>query len=228
MHKIELPASTLERSRSLRPSGPIDPKRTAAIVIDLQNFFLEPGQPMANPHGLDIIDNVNAVTAALRRGGGLVVFTQQSFAPVENDTRRRAPRTPPAPMMRDLMDKLKPGDPSFDLHARVAVAPQDLVITKRRPSAFHPYALTDLEETLSARGIETVIIMGVVTNGCCECTARDAYQLNYRVVFVSDANATFTDEEHNAALFNLALLFADVRDAASAVALIEGGEQAAA
>src|SRR5262245_61938363 len=113
MHASHIPAFVLERSRSLRASGPVDPARTAALVIDLQNFFLEPGEPMANPHALDILDNVNAVTAALRRAGGLVVFTQQSFSPVENDTRRRSPKGPTSPLMRELIERLQPGRRSF-------------------------------------------------------------------------------------------------------------------
>ena len=49
-------------------------------------------------------------------------------------------------------------------------------------------------------GLDTLIIVGTVTNGCCECTARDAMMLNYKVIFVSDANAARTDEEHNGAV----------------------------
>jgi ureidoacrylate peracid hydrolase len=163
------------------------------------------------------------VTAALRSAGGLVVWTQQSFEAVPGDPRRRQRDDSPEPMMRQLRERLQPGQRSFELHPALQVAAQDLVISKQRPSAFHPYALTDLEETLSARGIETVIIMGVVTNGCCETTARDAYQLNYRVLFVTDANAAQTDEEHNASLLNLATYFADVLDASETVRLIEAG-----
>ncbi|HCP79894.1 MAG TPA: cysteine hydrolase, partial [Pusillimonas sp.] len=48
------------------------------------------------------------------------------------------------------------------------------------------------------------------TNCCSESTARDAQQLNYQVVFLADANATLTDEEHNATLNNVQTLFGDV------------------
>ena len=63
---------------------------------------------------------------------------------------------------------------------------------------------------LQVRGIDTLIITGTATNVCCESTARDAMQMNYKVIFVADANATNTDAEHNATLNNMVRLFADV------------------
>ena len=58
--------------------------------------------------------------------------------------------------------------------------------------------------------METLIITGLVTNGCCDCTARDAFQHGFNVVFASDATAAMTDEEHNAALLNLEIYYARV------------------
>jgi ureidoacrylate peracid hydrolase len=63
---------------------------------------------------------------------------------------------------------------------------------------------------LQDRGIDTLIVTGTLTNCCCESTARDAMQFNYKVIFVSDANATLSDAEHNATLNNMCALFADV------------------
>jgi ureidoacrylate peracid hydrolase len=67
-----------------------------------------------------------------------------------------------------------------------------------------------LHEILQARGIDTLIITGTATNVCCESTARDAMMMNYKVVFVSDGTATWTDDEHNAALGILLAQFCDV------------------
>jgi ureidoacrylate peracid hydrolase len=69
---------------------------------------------------------------------------------------------------------------------------------------------SDLGERLQAAGIDTVIITGTATNVCCESTARDAFMLNYRTLVVSDANATVSDEAHNASLNALFVRFADV------------------
>ncbi|MGB8057805.1 MAG: isochorismatase family protein, partial [Pseudolabrys sp.] len=57
---------------------------------------------------------------------------------------------------------------------------------------------------------ETLLITGTVTNVCCESTARDAMMLDYRVVMLSDGNASLTDEEHTASLNNFLVFFGDV------------------
>jgi ureidoacrylate peracid hydrolase len=49
-----------------------------------------------------------------------------------------------------------------------------------------------------------------VTNVCCESTARDAMMLDYRVIMLSDGNASITDEEHAASLNNFLIFFGDV------------------
>jgi ureidoacrylate peracid hydrolase len=70
-------------------------------------------------------------------------------------------------------------------------------------------------------GIDTLIISGTLTNCCCESTARDAMQLNYRVIFVSDANAALSDAEHNATLTNMTALFCDVMATDEVAAALE-------
>ena len=52
-------------------------------------------------------------------------------------------------------------------------------------------------------------------------TARDAMMLNYKVFFVSDANACRTDEEHNATLAIMMGMFADVRSTDEMIALLQ-------
>ncbi len=84
-----------------------------------------------------------------------------------------------------------------------------MVLEKTRFSAFIQGS-SSLDEQLRGAGIETVIITGTVINTCCESTARDAMMLNYKTVFVSDANACRTDEEHNASLGNIMQIFGDV------------------
>ena len=97
----------------------------------------------------------------------------------------------------------------FALWPGLDVKPDDLIVDKTRFGAFVPGS-SELHEILQARGIDTLIITGTATNVCCESTARDAMQMNYKVIFVADGNATNTDAEHNATLNNMAALFADV------------------
>ena len=75
-----------------------------------------------------------------------------------------------------------------------------------------------------------MIISGTATQVCCESTARDAMMMNYKVFFIADANATFTDAEHNATLSAMAYGFYDVIDTNDLIAMIggSGGLRAAA
>ncbi|MBO0710871.1 MAG: isochorismatase family protein [Acetobacteraceae bacterium] len=73
------------------------------------------------------------------------------------------------------------------------------------------------------RGIEWLIITGTASQVCSATTARDAMMLNDTMFFIADANATFTDEEHNATLSVMAYTFCDVVDAETIVALIGAG-----
>ena len=61
---------------------------------------------------------------------------------------------------------------------------------------------------------------GLVTNGCCDCTARDGFQYGFNMVVAADATAAMTDEEHNAALLNLEIYYARVLDAEGIAAIL--------
>ena len=56
---------------------PIDPTRTAVLVIDMQRDFLDPGAPVATPGGLALIPGINRLTARARAAGMPVIFTQE-------------------------------------------------------------------------------------------------------------------------------------------------------
>ncbi|MGM0401833.1 MAG: isochorismatase family protein, partial [Chloroflexota bacterium] len=85
--------------------------------------------------------------------------------------------------------------------------PQEKVVDKHRYSAFYG---TDLQTVLRCLEVEDVVIAGVMTNLCCESTARDAYYRDYRVFFPADATGTVTERMHLASLLNLAFGFAYV------------------
>lgn len=86
---------------------------------------------------------------------------------------------------------------------------KDAVVGKRTYSAF---AGTGLEEMLVGMGVEEVIVTGVMTNLCCETTARDAFGRGFRVFFSTDATATDDEDLHEATLKNMAHGFAYLID----------------
>ena len=87
--------------------------------------------------------------------------------------------------------------------------PTDKVVEKCTYSAFRG---TRLEEYLKERSVEEVIVSGVMTNLCCETTAREAFVRGFRVFFSADATATAEPEMHDATLLNLAYGFAYLLD----------------
>jgi ureidoacrylate peracid hydrolase len=99
------------------------------------------------------------------------------------------------------------------------VAPGDLRVTKNRYSALIGGA-SDLGTLLKQRRIDTLLIAGTKTNVCCECTARDAMMLDYKVVLLCDCTAALSDEEHLATLENVIQQFGDVMTADDALALL--------
>jgi len=225
-HKVHLPDWAVERGRQLNDFHSVDPARTALVAIDMQNVFLAAGEVFGNPNALAIVDTVNRLAAAFRAAGSPVIWTRQTVD-------HRPPRAMPdwqydlsIAEVREAVETMIAGTRSHALHAEMAVAPSDIVIDKYRYGAFSCPAGA-LEAVLKARAIDTIVIAGTLTNCCCDSTAREANMRGYRVFFLSDATATRTDEEHNAALLTVRLMFADVRTADEMLGLLEEAAVAA-
>ena len=129
--------------------------------------------------------------------------------------------------MEDMLQALTDGNEGAALWHDMDIQPEDEITIKRRFSALIQGS-SDLGERLTAAGIDTLIVTGTATNVCCESTARDAFMLNYRTLMVSDANATSSDEAHNASLNALFNRFADVFTTDEVVALLGQASAAAA
>ena len=97
------------------------------------------------------------------------------------------------------------GTAEAELMPELERLPEDMVVGKNTYSAFRN---TRLEEQLREMGVEEVIVTGVMTNLCCDTTAREAFIRGFRVFFSTDATATSDLELHEATLKNLAYGFA--------------------
>lgn len=225
MHKIAIPSYAIERALArrgrLHPFDSIDPARAALVVVDLQNGFMAPGQPAEIAQAREIVPAVNRLAAATRAAGGTVVWIQNTITPEsEKSWSVYLGNFADAEWGPRMRRAFTPGDFGHALYPSLEVRPGDLTVRKYRFSALVQGA-SDLDGMLRARGIDTLIIGGTATNVCCESTARDAMMLNYKVFFVSDANACRTDEEHNATLAILMGMFADVRSADEIIDLLQ-------
>jgi ureidoacrylate peracid hydrolase len=188
-----------------------EPTRTALIVIDMQNFFCAEGQSFEVPVARDIVPNINRIAAALRRAGGLVVWVRTTFTnktAVEWSTFLDYFNTPD--LRADLLAGLTADSRGHQFWPNLDIQDGDEIVDKTRFSAFIPGA-SEIDERLRAKGIDTLLIAGTLTNVCCESTARDASMLNYKTIMVADGNAARNDAQHNASLSNLFVVFCDVQ-----------------
>jgi ureidoacrylate peracid hydrolase len=102
------------------------------------------------------------------------------------------------------------GEPSFDMYPEMLQPQEGLLEYRIIKHKFDAFFETDLDAILRFHKVDTVIITGTATNACCESTARTAFMRDYKVVFPSDANATFDQAMHDATLKNIDLLFGRV------------------
>jgi len=225
LHKINLSPVMLahiagRRDGRLHAIERIDPKRTALVVIDMQNVWVKQGGLAYSPYCEGIVPNINRLAASLRDYGGSVWWVRALY---KDD----APRTWSAYMefrspqfVRAMLAALSDESEAGQLFQGLEVQPEDRHVVKRRFSAMIQGA-SDLHDRLQAEGIDTLIITGTATNVCCESTARDAFMLNYRTIVVSDGNATASDEAHNASLSALMMQFSDVYNTDETIELIK-------
>src|SRR5579863_2103102 len=209
MHKVAIDETIVaqiktQRAKLNRYDHLVGPK-TALVVIDMQNAFMLPGMPVEVPVARDIVPNVNTLAAATRAAGGKVVWVKMCLEGQTEAWRVFFDGDP----RRGTLTELTPGAHGFELHAGLDVRPEDTTVVKRRYSAFIQGS-SEIDRHLRAAGIDTVVIVGTLTNVCCESSARDAMMLNYRMVFVADANAALSDAEHNATLTSIIRVFGDV------------------
>jgi ureidoacrylate peracid hydrolase len=168
----------------------------------------------------DIVDEINRISVAVRAAGGTNIFLRYTTA--EGDTAWPVFMQRMGAGAAPHRAAFTPGDHYWNLWPTLDVAGSDLLIEKRRFSGFTP-GTCPLHEALQARGIDTLIVTGTLTNCCCESTVRDAMQHNYKVLMATDANAALSDEEHEAALLSLGWIFADLHTTDEIVALLASG-----
>jgi ureidoacrylate peracid hydrolase len=200
------------------PDFALVPPTTALINVDMQRCFVE-GSPLASPDGRPLFDKVNGLIRTCREAGVLVVHTRVWMARDGSNLGVMAELVPPF-----IVDLYTEGSPTAELHEALDVAAEDLIVDKTRYGAFHGTALA---QQLRERGIETVIISGIATNICCETTAREASQHDFRVVFLSDGTATKemngVPAEHlqRATIASLGMVFAEIATVAEVTERIE-------
>ena len=168
---------------------------------------------------IETVPNVNRLAAALRETGGKVFWIQNTTneANLKEWSNWFAMSRPE--LLQERIDCFQAGAPGHALYPDLEVRPEDEIVYKYRFSAFVQGA-SDLPQRLMDGGFEYVLIVGTVTNVCCESSARDAMMLNFKTVMVSDGNAAHSDAEHTATLAAFYAVFGDVMDTDMVIACL--------
>ena len=201
----------------------VHPPRTALLVVDVQNDFCHP-QGFYGRTGEDLgeieatIPKIERLVEAGRGAGLLVVWIKQVLLPEaaadsgawlrfrtratvahglagDEGANRQLPTNPRE--LREPPAYTIPGTWGQQLVDKLCPQPGDAKVDKHRSSAF---VGTALDLILRSNGIRTVVVCGVITQGCVESTARDAQFLEYYVVLARDCVSTTDPDIHTASL----------------------------
>ncbi len=171
---------------------------------------------MVLPGGHVIVPPQQALISAARAAGLPIVYVNDAHRPglvgTDREFKKRGEHCIEGSWGASVIDDLAPRE-------------GDLLVTKRRFSGFFN---TDLDLTLKDALVDTLIVMGVVTNICVRSTIHDAFFHGYSVIVPQDCVAATGPREQESSLYDIATHFGDVTDSKAlieALAQLEGIEQ---
>lgn len=178
-------------------------ERTALLVVHLQPDIISPGTAFgslfhAQVAAKDVVARCREAMNAVRQAGGLVVPLRIAFREDYADLNP----TMPLLQMVEQAGCLKDGSRGAALVEEITVESGDHELAHQRPG---PFTDTDLHQVLQERGIENVLVCGVATNASVEGAARQAADLGYHTVVLTDACSAADEASHQAALASLGL-----------------------
>jgi ureidoacrylate peracid hydrolase len=226
MHKLSIDGWFVDKAKQTRDGrlnayNALDGRKTALVVVDMQNYFVADGMPGCAPEARTIVPNINRLALATRMAGGTVIWIQtEALIGDPEDWANRKEATSAARWAKRQSLLARSGD-GFAIYPACEVLPEDKIAIKYRYSAFIPYP-SELDGQLRKDGIDTLLVTGVATSTCCESTARDAAMWGYRTIMVSDGNADHTDALHNHTLGKFLVTFGDVQTTDELLAKLKG------
>lgn len=179
--------------RARHADFPFDAKRSALLVLDMQNYFFQEGSHAFVPSAPVILPNLHALIEKFYAWERPVVFTRHINTAAD------------AGMMSRWWKDLLLADAPESAIIPMLDTSKGIQLHKTQYDAFYN---TTLDEILRERRAEQVVIAGVMTHLCCETTARSAFVRGFEVFFCVDGTATYNREFHLAALTTLSHGFA--------------------
>jgi len=181
------------RSGTTRARFTFTPAKSALLVVDMQDYFLKPESHAFIPAAPAVIPRVNGLVRLYSEHELPVIFTRH--VNTHEDAKLMAK------WWRELIGC---DDPLSRITERLDTS-AGTVIGKSQYDAFYR---TSLEDLLHERGVTQLVISGIMTNLCCETTARSAFVRGFEVFFLVDGTAAYLERFHVSTLTNLSAGFA--------------------
>jgi len=165
----------------------IDPQHTAFLAMDFQASILG-----FLPDPTPLLSRVASAARALRQQGGTIGFVRVAFQ--DADYEAFPTHSAMGARIKAAGQNMHADSPNTAVHASLAPRASDITVRKTRVGAF---STTDLDAQLKRTGIHTLVLAGVHTSGVVLSTVREAHDLDYRVLVLSDACADPDQEVHD-------------------------------
>jgi ureidoacrylate peracid hydrolase len=189
----------------------LEPERTAVIVVDMINEFLEDGGLMVLASGRALYGPIQELVDAAHASGARVVWLRDEHPDLSDpEFRKRIVHCLQGSWGTQIVDALKPG-------------PDDTILPKHTYSGFFG---TPLHETLQQMGITTLIVTGVVTNICVRSTCHDAFFRGYEVLVPKECVSATSEREQESSLYDIDTHYGTVTSLEQVLALLAKHEVA--
>ena len=201
----------MRKVESLLENFQVIGKQTALVIIDMNYVDCHPdyglGRKFAEMKGVDseyyfdrveklVIPNLQKLTDLCRKHDVKIVY---SIVGYENPDMSDLVKPLRNPLLG--LEKSTPGNKEFEIREELTVQKGDVVMTKPSSGFF---AGTNIDQKLKNMGIDTIIVTGVVTDGCVYNTAVPAADRGYNVIVIDDATATTSQDAHDTYLSGIA------------------------
>jgi maleamate amidohydrolase len=188
-------------------------RKTALIVIDLLQGYTLPGAPLFAPGVVACVKEMPELLKAARASKMPIIHTRVLYDP--ETFADGGVWIKKAPVLKALV----PGNKYAEFCKGVEPAKGELLITKNYASCFFG---TSLAATLTAMGVDTLLITGCTTSGCIRASAVDAVQHGFRPIVIRECVGDRHDGPHEANLFDINAKYGDVISKAEALKYIKG------
>jgi nicotinamidase-related amidase len=173
-----------------------DSKKAVLLVIDMQNDFVKEGSILEVPMARQMLPNMQRIVEQCRANAIPVIYSQHTLW---DHTEISALETAYNPKLKST--GLRKDSLGVEIVEELLPLPHETVISKHRYDAFYNTPLETVINNIRGMNVaDTVIIIGTVTNICCESTARSAFMRDYKVVFLIDSNGGLDEVSHEATL----------------------------